>query len=75
MKNSKVLLLTEPIGDTLVDDTVILRAARSGKGTLPLIVTIPHEIVQAVGFKRGQKLDIFTDGKRVYLQEHKKVTA
>ncbi len=51
-------------------DVVTIRAARSesreGK-TEPLIISIPKEIADAAKLQKGEKVRIYTDGHKVYI--------
>jgi antitoxin component of MazEF toxin-antitoxin module len=56
------------LGKVLAHDTVTIRTARSGKGA-PLIMSLPKEIADAVKFKKGDKVRIYTDGQKVYIDK------
>lgn len=56
----------------LADDIVTVRAARTGEGNIPLIVSIPKEIVDVMRIERGQKLVIYTDGEQIYLRAYER---
>jgi hypothetical protein len=44
-----------------------MRAARGGENA-PLIISIPSVIVKAAKYKKGEKIQIYTDGERTYLE-------
>lgn len=54
------------LGKVLAHDTITIRTARSGKGA-PLIMSLPKEIADAMKFKKGDKVRIYTDGQKVYI--------
>lgn len=54
------------MGKVLAHDVVNIRAARSGDFA-PLIVSIPKTIAKAMKIKKGDRLRIYTDGQRMYL--------
>jgi hypothetical protein len=51
----------------LAHDVVTMRAARGGENA-PLIISIPSSIVKAAKYKKGEKIQIYTDGERTYLE-------
>lgn len=61
------------LGKVLAHDVVILRVARSGDATayLPMEISIPKSIVNAMKLKKGDRLRIFTDGNRIYVDKEK----
>jgi hypothetical protein len=56
------------LGKVLAHDTITIRTARSGKGA-PLIMSLPKEIADAMKFKKGDKVRIYTDGQKVYIDK------
>jgi hypothetical protein len=46
---------------------VTIRGARGGEDA-PLIMSIPRAIVNAAKYKKGDKVQIYTDGERTYLE-------
>jgi bifunctional DNA-binding transcriptional regulator/antitoxin component of YhaV-PrlF toxin-antitoxin module len=48
-----------------------VRAARSGDST-PIIVSIPKAVVDVMKIKKGDKLRIYTDGEKIYLDVFEK---
>ena len=50
----------------LAHDVVNVRPARSGDYP-PMIVSIPKKIVDIMKLEKGEKLRIYTDGERIYL--------
>ncbi len=55
----------------LAHDIVNVRAARSDKDYVPLLVSIPRTIVEAINIKKDDKLHMYTDGERIYLDKIK----
>ena len=51
----------------LAHDVVTMRGARGGENA-PLIISIPSPIVKAAKYKKGEKIQIYTDGERTYLE-------
>jgi hypothetical protein len=63
----------------LADDIVNIRAARGpdekkGEKHPPLIVSIPRSIADAAKVQKGDKMRIYTDGEKVYLDKVEKPT-
>jgi hypothetical protein len=54
------------LGKVLAHDTITIRTARGGKGA-PLIMSLPKEIADVMKFKKGDKVRIYTDGQKVYI--------
>jgi hypothetical protein len=54
------------LGKVLAHDSITIRAARSGKDA-PLIMSLPKEIADKMKFKKGDKVRIYTDGEKVYV--------
>lgn len=50
----------------LAYDVVNVRPARSGDYP-PMIVSIPKKIVDVMKLEKGEKLRVYTDGERIYL--------
>ena len=50
----------------IAHDVVTVRPARSGDYP-PLIVTIPRPIIEALRLEKGERLRIYTDGDKLYL--------
>ena len=48
-------------------DVVTMRPATSGEDP-PMIVSIPKTIVKAIKAKKGERMQIFTDGETIYLK-------
>jgi hypothetical protein len=58
------------LGKVLAYDVVILRVDRSGESEyLPMEISISKSIVQAMKLKKGDRLRIFTDGSRIYVDK------
>jgi hypothetical protein len=51
----------------LAHDVVTMRTARGGENA-PLIISVPSPIVKAAKYKKGEKMQIYTDGERTYLE-------
>ena len=61
----------------LADDIVNVRAARNpdkekGETQPPLIVSIPRPIAYAVKIQKGDRMRIYTDGEKIYLDKVEK---
>lgn len=54
------------LGKVLAHDVVSIRAARSGDFA-PLIISIPKTVVNAMKVKKGDRLRIYTDGQKIYM--------
>ena len=54
------------MGKVLAHDVVSIRAARSGDFA-PLIISIPKTVVNAMKVKKGDRLRIYTDGQKIYM--------
>jgi hypothetical protein len=54
------------MGKVLAHDVVNIRAARSGDFA-PLIISIPKPVASAMKIKKGDRLRIYTDGQRIYI--------
>jgi antidote-toxin recognition MazE-like antitoxin len=54
------------LGKVLAHDVVNIRAARSGDFA-PLIISIPKTVANAMKIKKGDRLRIYTDGQKIYL--------
>ena len=59
------------VGKVLAHDVVNVRAARSGDYA-PMIISIPKEIANSMKLKKGEKLRIYTDGQRIYIDRFEK---
>jgi hypothetical protein len=57
----------------LAHDVVNVRPARSGDYP-PMIVSIPKQIVDIMKLEKGDKLRVYTDGERIYLDRFKTPT-
>jgi hypothetical protein len=62
--SNNVTILSRKI---LAHDVVTMRGARGGEDA-PLIISIPSAIVKAAKYKKGEKIQIYTDGERTYLE-------
>ncbi len=63
--NTSTLIM--PTGKkVLAHDVVNVRPARSGDYP-PMIVSIPKKIIDIMKLEKGEKLRIYTDGERIYL--------
>lgn len=51
----------------LAHDVVNLRGAMGGDNP-PLIISIPREIANTAKVVKGDKMQIYTDGERIYLE-------
>jgi hypothetical protein len=56
------------LGKVLAHDVVSLRVARSG-AFAPMEVSIPKPIIAAMKLKKGDKLRIYTDGQKIYIDK------
>lgn len=56
------------LGKVLAHDVVSIRAARSGDFA-PLIVSIPKTVVNTMKIKKGDRLRIYTDGQKIYMDK------
>ena len=54
------------LGKVLAHDTVSVRVARSGPFA-PMEVSIPKDIALVMKLKKGEKLRMYTDGIKIYL--------
>jgi hypothetical protein len=54
------------VGKVLAHDVVNVRAARSGDFS-PLIVSIPKTVASSMKLRKGDRLRIYTDGQKIYL--------
>jgi hypothetical protein len=62
-----ITTLIMPTGKkVLAHDVVNVRPARSGDYP-PMIVSIPKQIVDIMKLEKGEKLRVYTDGERIYL--------
>ena len=50
----------------IAHDVVKVQTARSGKYP-PMIISIPRDIASAMKLKKDEKIRIYTDGERIYL--------
>lgn len=50
----------------IAHDVVKVRTARSGKYP-PMIISIPRDIAEAMKLQKDEKIRIYTDGERIYL--------
>ena len=66
--------LIVPTGRKVIaHDVVSVRTARSGEYP-PMIVSIPKRIVDVMKLKRGERLRIYTDGEKIYLDRFEEPT-
>lgn len=66
--------LVMPTGKkVLAHDVVSVRLARSGESA-PIIVSIPKKLVDIMKLKHGEKLRIYTDGEKIYLDRFEEPT-
>jgi hypothetical protein len=56
------------LGKVLAHDVVGLRVARSGPFA-PMEVSIPKPIINVMKLKKGDKLRIYTDGLKIYIDK------
>jgi hypothetical protein len=66
MQDNTTTLIMPTGKKVLAHDVVNVRPARSGDYP-PMIVSIPKKIVDVMKLERGEKLRIYTDGERIYL--------
>jgi hypothetical protein len=59
------------VGKVLAHDVVNVRVARSGDYA-PMIISIPKEVSNAMKLKKGEKLRIYTDGQKIYIDRFEK---
>jgi hypothetical protein len=65
--NSNDVLLSKKV---LAHDIVTIRAARGGQD-IPMIVSIPKSIANILKLKLKDRMQIYTDGERIYLDKIK----
>ena len=56
---------------TVITKTIEIRftiRTATGGENVPLIISIPSSIVKAAKYKKGEKIQICTDGERTYLE-------
>lgn len=74
MRTKKGTTLIMPMGKKVIGhDVVNVRLARSGDSP-PVIISIPKKIVDIMKLKQGEKLRIYTDGERIYLDRFEEPT-
>lgn len=66
MQDNTTTLIMPTGKKVLAHDVVNVRPARSGNYP-PMIVSIPKKIVDIMKLEKGEKLRIYTDGERIYL--------
>jgi hypothetical protein len=66
MQNNTATLIMPTGKKVLAHDVVNVRPARSGDYP-PMIVSIPKKIVDVMKLEKGEKLRVYTDGERIYL--------
>jgi hypothetical protein len=66
MQNNTTTLIMPTGKKVLAHDVVNIRPARSGDYP-PMIVSIPKKIVDVMKLEKGEKLRVYTDGERIYL--------
>jgi hypothetical protein len=66
MQDNTTTLIMPTGKKVLAHDVVNVRPARSGDYP-PMIVSIPKKIVDVMKLEKGEKLRIYTDGERIYL--------
>jgi hypothetical protein len=66
MQNNITTLIMPTGKKVLAHDVVNVRPARSGDYP-PMIVSIPKKIVDVMKLEKGEKLRVYTDGERIYL--------
>jgi hypothetical protein len=66
MQDNTTTLIMPTGKKVLAHDVVNVRPARSGDYP-PMIVSIPKKIVDIMKLEKGEKLRIYTDGERIYL--------
>lgn len=54
------------LGKVLAHDTVSVRVARSG-AFAPMEVSIPKHIAGVMKLKKGERLRMYTDGTKIYI--------
>lgn len=64
MALNEVMTLSKRV---LAHDVVNIRGASGGENP-PLIVSIPRAIANAVKVSKGDRMQIYTDGERIYLE-------
>lgn len=60
------LALNPPLVKIIAHGTAFARPARSGDN-VPIIITIPKDIVEAMKIKKGENLRLYTDGDKIYI--------
>ena len=66
MQNNRAALIMPTGKKVLAHDVVNVRPARSGDYP-PMIVSIPKQIIDVMKLEKGEKMRIYTDGERIYL--------
>jgi hypothetical protein len=66
MQDNTMILIMPTGKKVLAHDVVNVRPARSGDYP-PMIVSIPKKIVDIMKLEKGEKVRIYTDGERIYL--------
>lgn len=70
--NTSSPLLTPPASPAkkvLAHDVVTVRAARGGED-IPMVVSIPKPIANILKLKLKDKMRIYTDGEKIYLDRY-----
>jgi hypothetical protein len=66
MQDNTMILIMPTGKKVLAHDVVNVRPARSGDYP-PMIVSIPKKIVDIMKLEKREKVRIYTDGERIYL--------
>jgi hypothetical protein len=64
------ILMSSKSKKVLAHDVVTIRAARGGED-IPMIVSIPKPIANILKLKLKDRMQIYTDGERIYLDKIK----
>jgi hypothetical protein len=64
------LLMSSKSKKVLAHDVVTIRAARGGED-IPMIVSIPKPIANILKLKLKDRMQIYTDGEKIYLDKIK----
>jgi hypothetical protein len=59
-------MLIPPMVKIVAHGTAFARLARTGDN-VPIIITIPKDIVRAMKIKKGENLRLYTDGEKIYI--------
>lgn len=64
MNRAELSLLSKKI---VAHEVVTIRAARGGEYA-PLVIPLPKNVADAMKYEKGNKVHIYTDGERAYIE-------